>query len=107
MSTEQNDWLTVLRETCETSTQAAVAKRIGYSPGTVNQVLKGVYPGDSNAVRKAVEGALMGLTVDCPVVGDMPRNRCLDFQRRNFSATNHLRVQLANACPTCQHRRNA
>jgi len=112
LSTEpanDHDWLTVLREQCRKpgSSQAAVGKRISYSPTVVNQVLKGTYKGDLNAVQRAVEGALMGLTVDCPVIGELARNRCLDFQRREFAATNHLRVQLSRACPTCQHRRNA
>lgn len=108
MSTEtEHDWLTVLREQCAHSSQAAVGKRLNYSATVVNQVLKGKYTGDLSAVQRAVEGALMGLTVNCPVIGELARNRCLDFQRRDFAATNHLRVQLARACPTCQHRRNA
>lgn len=99
------DWLTVLHEACAVSTQAAVAKRIGYSATVVNQVLKGAYTGDLRSVRAAVEGALMGALVDCPVVGDLPRHRCLEYQRRGFAATNPLRVALAQACPTCTHRR--
>lgn len=99
------DWLTVLREACAASTQAAVARRIDYSPTVVNQVLKGNYGGDMNAVQKAVEGALMGLTVECPVIGELPRNRCLEFQRRGFAATNPLRVTLTRTCPQCSNRR--
>lgn len=99
------DWLTVLRDCCHSSSQAAVAKRISYSPTVVNQVLKGVYKGDLHSVQKAVEGALMGLTVDCPVIGELPRDRCLEYQRRGFAATNPLRVTLAQACPKCPNRR--
>jgi len=106
MSTEAS-WLTVLRESCAASSQAAVARRIDYSPTVVNQVLKGTYKGDSNAVKKAVEGALMGLSVECPVIGELPRDRCLAYQRRGFAATNPFRVALANACPTCPNRRGA
>jgi hypothetical protein len=98
------DWITVLRETCAAKTQAAVAEQIGYSATVVNQVLKGTYKGDLSRVKKAVEGALMGLTVECPVIGEMPRNRCLDYQRQGFAATNPLRVQLSRTCPTCPHR---
>jgi DNA-binding transcriptional regulator YdaS (Cro superfamily) len=110
MTTEPN-WITVLRESCEGSSQAAVARRIGYSPTVVNQVLKGRYGGphggDLDAVRKAVEGALMGLSVDCPVIGELPRDRCLAYQRRGFAATNPLRVALTRACPQCPNRRGA
>ena len=38
-------------------------------------------------------------------VGDLPRNRCLEYQRRDFAATNHIRVQLARACPNCRQYR--
>ncbi len=107
MIQESNDWLTVLREQCDRTSQAKVAKTLGYSPAVVNQVLKGTYKGDLSRVQRAVEGALMGMTVDCPVVGDLPRNRCLEFQRRGFAATNPMRVQLSISCPTCPNRRGA
>jgi hypothetical protein len=100
-------WVTVLREACKARKQGPVADEIGYSPAVVSQVLKGTYKGDLRAVQQKVEGALMGLTVDCPVVGDLPRNRCLEYQRQSFAATNHLRVQFSKACPGCSNRRGA
>jgi hypothetical protein len=107
LSNETNsvDWLTVLREQCKSTSQAAVAKLLSYSPAVVNQVLKGTYKGDLARVQRSVEGALMGLTVECPIVGEIPRNRCLEFQRRDFAATNPFRVQLSRSCPTCPNRR--
>ena len=99
------DWLDVLRSACKARSQRAVAADIGYSTAVVSQVLSGSYKGDLRAVRQKVEGALMGLTVDCPVVGDLQRNRCLEYQRQPFAATNHLRVQFSRACPTCPNRR--
>ncbi|RPE81817.1 helix-turn-helix domain-containing protein [Vulcaniibacterium tengchongense] len=101
------DWLNVLRAACKCRTQSAVAEKIGYSPAVVSQVLKGTYKGDLRAVQQKVEGALMGLTVECPVIGELPRNRCLEYQRQPFASTNHMRVQLARACPTCPNRRGA
>jgi hypothetical protein len=105
--TTSSDWLTVLREQCARSSQAAVAKQLKYSPAVVNQVLKGTYRGDLNSVQRAVEGALMGLTVECPIVGEIARNRCLEFQKHPFAATNPFRVQLSRSCPTCPNRRGA
>ncbi len=100
-----SDWIEVLRTACEAHTQAEIASRIGYSPTVVNQVLKGTYPGDLPRVEQAVRGALMGESVECPVIGDLPRQRCIEHQRRagNFAATNPARVQLAKACKTCDH----
>lgn len=98
-----DDWKIVLAEACARSSQAAIARRIGYSAGVISGVLKGTYKGDESRVQQAVEGALMGLTVDCPVIGEIPRNVCLEYQRRPFAATNPMRVQLARTCPTCPH----
>lgn len=97
-------WLQILAENCKAQTQAKVAERLGYSAAVINQVLKGTYKGDVARVQKAVEGALMGLTVECPVIGELPRDRCLDYQRAPFAATNHLRVQFMRACPNCPFR---
>lgn len=107
MQAREPDWLDVLRSACQARKQNVVSEEIGYSPTVVSQVLKGVYKGDLRAVQTKVEGALMGLTVDCPVVGDLPRNRCLEYQRQDFAATNHLRVQFSRVCPGCPNRRSA
>lgn len=103
MSSE--DWKTVLREHRDAHGNGPTAKKIGYSTSVVSQVLSGKYAGDEAAVRKAVEGGLMGMTVECPVIGDLARNVCLEYQRRPFAATNHLRVQLSRSCPACVHNR--
>lgn len=100
------DWIAALRTECARSTQAAVARRLGYSPTVVNQALRGGYAGDVERLREVVEGALMGRTVDCPVIGDLPRDRCLDHQIRPFAATNPLRTALYRACRSgCPHSR--
>lgn len=102
------DWVRVLAEQCDASSQAKVAKRVGYSPATVSYVLKARYAGDMRAVEKAVRGAFMAATVDCPVLGALPSNTCLENQRRPFAATNHIRVQLYRACHGgCPHSKKA
>jgi DNA-binding transcriptional regulator YdaS (Cro superfamily) len=90
--------LEALRQACALSTQSAVAKRIGYSAQVVNQVLKGVYAGDVNRVERAIEGALLNASVECPVVGEIPQQRCVEHQRSPFRATNDAAVQLFHAC---------
>ena len=102
-----SDWIDALRGECARSSQARAATLIGYSPAVVNQILKGTYKGDWISVEESVRGALMGATVECPVIGEIPRNRCIEHQRRagSFAATNPLRVQLHRACPVCPNRR--
>lgn len=108
MSQQDTQWLDVLRAACRApnSSQRLVSERLGYSCSVISQALAGKYRGDLKALRTKVEGVLMGLSVECPVVGDLPRNRCLDYQRQAFAATNHLRVQLSRSCPTCPHNRS-
>lgn len=99
-------WIDALREACKTESQKVVGARIGYSGTVVSQVLSGTYPGNLSSVRERVEGALMGRTVECPVLGELARDRCLDHQKRPFSATNPVRVQLYQACRGgCLHSR--
>ena len=99
-------WLDTLRQACEIEGQKAIAQRIGFSPTSVSQVLSGTYSADTKRIQAAVEGALMGARVDCPAIGDIPRQACIAHQRRKgrFAATNPTRVALAKACKSCQHR---
>ena len=102
MSTEPA-WVAVLRAAAAGSSQARIGQRIGYSAAVVNQVLKGTYNGDLTAVEKAVRGALMNETVECPVagVGEIRKDQCLRFQRQPLRATNRANVALYRACPAC------
>lgn len=99
-------WITVLAEECDLTSQARAGRRIGYSASVVNGALKRSYKGSLSDVQRAVEGALMGATVDCPVLGEIPKNQCLEYQRQPLAATNPVRVRLWRACRGgCPHSR--
>lgn len=101
------DWIIVLAEACNMSSQAAIAKRLGYSSSTVSQVLSNKYGmGDIAKFEQVVRGALMAETVACPIVGDMTRDVCLNWQQRPFSTTNSNAVRMYQACRSgCSHSR--
>lgn len=104
-------WVEVLRDEARRTSQAKAGARIGYSASVVCQVLKGSYiAGDLSAVRKAVEGALMAATVECPALGmELRTDRCIAFQRATTSrnaGTPH-NARLARTCPTCPNNRFA
>lgn len=101
----ENAWLDVLRAECAASTQSAVAKRLQVSSSMVNQALQGRYKGNLDRLKARVEGVFMGETVDCPVIGSLRRDRCIEYQGRKFAATNPLRVALSIACKSCPNRR--
>lgn len=92
------DWVAVMAEACNDSSQKKVAAEIGYSPAVVNTVLKGTYKGDLTAVKQAVEGALMAAVVQCPILGELRANKCIENQRRPYANTNPIRIQLFQAC---------
>ncbi len=97
-------WLEVLREACEASSQVTVSKRLGYSKTTVSQVLGGKYTGDVVRFQETVEAVLMKRAVSCPVLGDIALSVCLSHQKRKFSTTNPMRVQMYRACRAqCSH----
>lgn len=103
---EVPEWVRVLAEQCDKTSQTKVAKVVGYSAATVSYVIKAKYAGDMSKVEQAVRGAFMNAVVDCPVLGELPANECLENQRRPFAATNHIRVQLYRACHGgCAHSR--
>lgn len=92
------DWITVLAKACDVSSQAKIAKRLGYSAATISYVLKHAYAGDVSKVEQAVRGALMGEVVDCPVVGPLSADGCLAHQREEYHPINPQRIAFHRAC---------
>lgn len=100
------DWVEALAEEATRTSGAAAARRIGYSQAVVSHVFARSYTGDLARVADKVRGALMGSTVVCPVLGEIGRDRCLDEQRKPFSATSSIRSKLFRACRgSCSHAR--
>lgn len=100
------DWVDVLAQFCDNYSQRLAAAEIRYSPAVVTQVLKNTYNGNLTAIEDAVKGAFMHATVNCPVIGDLPTNNCLENQKKKFSTSNPQRVQLYRACRVCEHNRS-
>lgn len=93
------DWVVVLAEACRMAgSQSAVARRLEYSATTISQILSKTYLGDVGRVEQMVRGALMAETVVCPMLGDVARNVCLDWQSKPYSPTSSHRVAMFRAC---------
>lgn len=92
------DWVIALAGEANRTTLKAAADRIGYSAPVVSDVIGNKYRGAIDRVEERVRGALMGLTVDCPILGDIGRDRCLDEQKEPFRATSAMRARLWHAC---------
>jgi hypothetical protein len=93
--------MALLRKAVESDGQAAVARKLGYSPSAVNQALKGTYGGSlDNLMRRVAETYGHG-TVQCPVMGEISLRRCAEERRKPFGATSPQRVKLYVACRRC------
>lgn len=92
------DWIITLAEQCNKSSQSAVAKELAYSAATISQILSNNYRGDVGRVKEMVSGRYMAATVDCPMLGELGRNTCLDWQKKPYAPTSSHRVQMYRAC---------
>lgn len=102
------DWVVMLAEICDRSSQNKAAAHIGYSPGVVNAVLKNVYPADLTKVQRAVEGAFGKLVVECPVLGEVKANICITHQRKRLTTGHAMSIRLWRACRSgCAHFRGS
>ena len=100
------DWVKALAASCDDSTQAEVAERIGCSAAALNQVLAKAYEGRLDRIEARVRGTLMAESVDCPVLGEISRSACMTHQGRREDAitANPLLPKLYRACRQgCAH----
>ena len=96
-------WVEALAAACDGSSQKVVARRLGYSDAAISNALRNTYKGGLTGIETAVRGAFLSESVPCPVVGDLPRDRCMEYQRRPYANTNQMRVALYRACRSCPH----
>ena len=100
------DWVEALAIQANVSSATEVAARLSYSVAVVSSVCRASYKGDLKRVEEKVRGAYMGVVVECPVLGEIARDRCLDEQAKSFSGTSALRTRTFRACRNgCQHSR--
>ncbi|WDR00721.1 transcriptional regulator [Devosia sp. J2-20] len=98
------EWIVALAARADLTGLDGAAEAIGYSGSLVSTVLRNIYKGDVGRVEEKVRGALLGLTVDCPVIGEMSRHTCLDWQGKPKAATSALRMRMYHACRNnCPH----
>lgn len=92
-------WVEALRAECaRVKSQHKVGQRLGVSASLINQVINGNYKADTRSIEARVRGELMNETVQCPVMGECSKRRCVDVQAQPFAATNPQRVALWRAC---------
>ncbi|ACF01871.1 putative transcriptional regulator [Rhodopseudomonas palustris TIE-1] len=104
---ELPDWIEELAKEANRITARSIAKRLGYSNATISYVISRSYKGNLKRVEETVRGALMGVTVDCPIVGEIGRDRCLEEQKMGNTGASPNRARLYHSCRSgrCPHSR--
>lgn len=97
----QPDRMELLRSKCAELSQAEVARRLNYSPTTINQALKGTYGGELDNLLTKVEEVFGSTTVLCPLQGEITLGKCASNRRLPFIPVNPARVELYRACQDC------
>lgn len=101
-----SDWRKLLkRAVAEAGSQAAVGRALGYSGAVISQALAGKYPGDQEKLAAKVVEVYGNETVGCPLLGEISLADCRANQRRPFTSSNPITVQLWATCPECEHNR--
>lgn len=85
--------------------QAEVARRLDVSAPAISQLRSGTYRANPDNILKRVVEVFGGLSVDCPVLGDIPLARCAEERKKPFTTANHQAVQLWRACQDCEQNR--
>lgn len=98
-----NDRINLLKDVVQTKgSQAAVGRILGCSGSCISQVLRGIYPGDTDSLLVKVEEKFGRQDIACPILGIIKFPRCVEERRRDFSSVNPLRVRLFQTCPKCR-----
>lgn len=103
--TEPADWLIELATLADREGLGGAEKVIGYSRSAISNVINGKYPGDVGRIEQMVRGVLLAETVNCPVLGSMARNVCLDWQKRPYTDASALHIRMHRSCKVCPNRR--
>lgn len=103
------DWIAALARECDATSQARAGRHLGISGSTVNTVLQNKYPASTERIAQMVRGKLMAATVECPVLGELPTDLCVEWQEKagKFFDTGQLRRRMYAACRACPRSRFA
>lgn len=100
-----SDLMTLLRQKISETSQAHVARMLEISGSALSQLMGGTYKAAPDSILERVREVYGGISVECPVLGEITLARCAQEQKRPFAATNPQRVRLYRECRTCKNRK--
>lgn len=101
------DWIAALVRACDVASQNQVARRLGYTPAVVSQVIRNRYGAQMGAIEERVRAIYLGGDLDCPALGTIGSETCLRWRDRSkaLSSASPAIVRMFRACQVCH--RNA
>lgn len=103
---EPPDWVVELASQCALYSATFVARKLDYTVAVVSGVVRNNYKGDLGKVEAKVRGAFMGAVVDCPILCEIERDRCIQEQGFKHFSGSANRARLYRACRGgCAHSR--
>lgn len=98
------DWMLLLADACDASSQRQIAERLGRSSGYVNRLLFADYTGDLVEAEKIVRAHLQAEKIACPALAAaISQEQCLHYRRGSRGTHAGLRRHLDDICPSCPH----
>lgn len=95
------EWVRLLAEACDRSSQGAVARELDRSNGYVNRLIHRTYAGSYPEAENIVRAKFSADEVACPLWGKIPLASCLQLRRRKAAPQNRMHQTCARTCPTC------
>ena len=95
------DLMKLLADKIAETSQAHVARMLDISSSALSQLMSGTYKAAPDAILERVREIYGGISVECPVLGEIPLSKCAAERKKPFAATSHQRVALWKACQKC------
>lgn len=97
------DWIEALVMACDQSSQAKVAKRLGYTGAVVSQVIRNSYPARHDGIEERVRAIYLGGVVACPALGQISSEACLNWRDMagKLTSSSPAIVRMFRACSVC------
>jgi predicted YcjX-like family ATPase len=95
------EWIRMLADECDRTTQADVAERLKISGSYVNRLIHNRYGASHTEPEQMVLAIIGGRKIECPAFGPIPLTSCIRNRRRTGPATNMLQRAFERHCPAC------
>ncbi len=101
------EWVRVLAEACDRTSQRVVSTLLGRSAGYVSRVINRSYTGSYEEAEQLVRSRLAADEVICPIWGEpIPFKACMGNRRRKAAPRTQMHHAYARTCPTCPSNRD-